>query len=70
MEKRIDIPAFIAENERRKAARTDDYDPVAGISCFGDRVEVDTPVRGLSRARVPRAMLDDPLYAVASGEKQ
>lgn len=48
----------------------DDYDPHRGIGCHGDRVEVATPVRGLPLARVPRLMLDDPQYAVATGEWQ
>lgn len=61
-----DIAAMVAENDRRLAAAVDGYDPVRGIGAHGDRVEVDTPVEGLPRARVPRAMLDDPKYAVAT----
>lgn len=70
MENRFDIAAITAENARRLAALVDDYDPVRGVGCCGERVRVTTPVRGLDSAFVPRAMLDDPKYAVASGEKQ
>ena len=59
-----------AENSRRLAALVDDYDPHRGVGCCGDRVEVQTPVPELTTARVPRAMLDDPQYAVATGEWQ
>ena len=69
MENRFDIAAITAENARRLAALVDDYDPVRGVGCCGERVRVTTPVRGLDSAFVPRAMLDDPKYAVASGEK-
>ena len=60
--------AIVAENRRRLLALADDYDPLKGIGSHGDRVEVVTPLRGLPVARVPRAMLDDPKYAVATGE--
>ncbi len=70
MENRFDIAAITAENARRLAALVDDYDPVRGVGCCGERVRVTTPVRGLDSAFVPRAMLDDPKYAVVSGEKQ
>lgn len=62
--------AIAAENDVRLAALVDDYDPHRGIGCHGDRVEVSTPVEGLPVARVPRSMVDDPLYAVASGSDQ
>lgn len=66
MDNSFDITSILAENRRRLAALADDYDPVKGIGAYGDRIEVDTPVHGLPRARVPRTMLDDPQYAVAT----
>lgn len=66
----LDFKSIAAENRRRAEALSDPYDPVRGIGCNGDRIEVDTPVFGLPRARVPRQMLDDPSYAVATAEIQ
>ena len=37
----------IKENSRRLRALETDFDPVRGIGCSGDRVEVATPVEGL-----------------------
>lgn len=62
--------AIASENIRRLEALKDNYDPLRGIGAHGDRVEVCTPVPGMGVARVPRAMLDDPKYAVATGELQ
>lgn len=64
------VEAMIAENDRRLKALNDAYDPVRGIGAHGDRIEVATPVAGLPLARVPRAMLDDRQYAVATGDLQ
>lgn len=61
---------MITENSRRRAALEDHFDPVRGIGCSGDRIEVDTPVEGLPRAFIPREMADDPQYAVATGQQQ
>ncbi len=70
MEKTMTPAAIAAENAVRLAAQTDNYDPHRGIGCHGDRIEVTTPVEGLPYARVPRSMVEDPLYAVASGADQ
>lgn len=64
------IAGIVAENGRRLALlkeSEDNYDPMRGYGCHGDRIEVDTPVEGLPKAFVPRAMVDDPAYAVAGG---
>lgn len=60
------IAEIVSENRRRLALALDEYDPVRGIGCHGERVEVDTPVDGLPRAFVPRLMVDDPSYGVAN----
>lgn len=60
----------IQENSRRLRALESDFDPVRGIGCSGERIEVATPVEGLPRAFVPREMTDDPQYAVATGPEQ
>ncbi len=64
---RVNISDIVAENRRRKAMLDDGYDPVRGIGAFGDRLTVATPVEGLGSARVPRSMVEDPQYAVATG---
>lgn len=38
------------------------YDPVRGWGCYGQRVDVDTPVPGLTRAMVPVSMVTDADY--------
>ena len=70
MNNNLSIEEIVAENARRHAALVDDYDPHRGIGCHGDRVKVSTPVPELPEAWVPRAMLDDPQYAVATGQWQ
>ena len=45
-----------------RAAAEGGYDPVEGRGCCGPRELVDTPVEGLPRAFVPRAMTADPSY--------
>lgn len=55
-----------AENIRRCADAIDDYDPITGRGATGDRIEVSTPVDELPHALVPRTMVDDPQYAVAT----
>ena len=38
---KITIEAALVENERRKARLTSDlYDPLAGVGCWGDRVDM------------------------------
>lgn len=66
----MNIKEIIQENSRRLRALETDFDPVRGIGCSGERIEVATPVEGLPRAFVPREMTDDPQYAVATGAEQ
>ena len=57
-----DIAAIIAENRRRNTelAAKAVYNPVRGIGCIGERVEVATPVADLPRALIPVTMANDP----------
>lgn len=52
---------LILENDRRKAAMADSYDPLAGIGCCGERVEVWLP-GNRRKANVPAAMTADKDY--------
>lgn len=56
---------ILVENERRKAALDGDhYDPLTGVGCWGDRVEV-------GGCRVPKAVVDEnPLYAMMPLQQQ
>lgn len=62
----MDAQIIVAIDEIRRSL-DDDYDPVHGIGCCGERVEVSTPVPGLASARVPATMVSDPQYAVCTG---
>ncbi len=53
------LQSVIEENERRKAAQTDSYDPIYGTGCYGKRCEVATPAGGRPVALVPESMLRD-----------
>ena len=63
--KNTNFEAILAENERRKAALdADRYDPLTGVGCWGDRVEV-------GGCMIPRAVLDEnPLYAMMDPVQQ
>ena len=55
----MNTAGILAEDARRREARAaaeGGYDPVEGRGCCGPRELVDTPVEGLPRAFVPRAM--------------
>ncbi len=61
----MNTAGILAEDARRREARAaaeGGYDPVEGRGCCGPRELVDTPVEGLPRAFVPRAMTADPSY--------
>lgn len=62
------IEALIAENDRRNAMlpSAHPYDPVRGIGCIGERVEVPTPFSEYATAFVPKSMAADPQLAVAT----
>lgn len=59
MKDKINIQEILLENERRKAAlEQGQYDPLKGVGCWGERVEV-------GGSLVPRKLLDDqPHYAM------
>lgn len=60
---------MLKEDEQRRRRFDVHYDPEKGEGAFGERVEVLTPVSGLPRAFVPKAMLDDADYARAKGNE-
>jgi len=59
---------LIAENARRNAAlkSAQQYNPVRGIGCIGERVEIATPMRKYATAFVPKTMAEDPQLKVAT----
>lgn len=58
MEDNIDIEGILRENERRQSEIYAEFDPVSGRGSTGERTELD--VKGVERAWIPTAMLDDP----------
>jgi hypothetical protein len=62
---------LIEENGRRLALLPDgkEYNPLRGIGCIGERVEVATPLKEYASAFVPRSMVADPQLLVATDAK-
>lgn len=58
---------IIEENRRRNRERDllERFDPISGVGCSGDRVEVGPEVWTEGKELVPREMLSDPGYASA-----
>ncbi len=59
----MDIKAIIEENRRRNAALADDFDPVKGRGCSGERVAVAADRYNDGQALVPVEMVSDPAYS-------
>ncbi len=52
----FDINAIIAENNRRNELLIDEYDPIKGIGCCGNRVKVEAATYNDGEAWIPEAM--------------
>ena len=60
----LPLEGIMAENRRRNEALASAYDPLRGIGCCGDRVDVDD-------TRVPRSLLEQvPHYAALPALEQ
>lgn len=58
--KNENIKDIIAENRRRTARLADNYDPISGQGCLGERITVRR--RGGKDVLVPATMTADPSY--------
>ena len=58
--KNENIKDIIAENRRRTARLADNYDPISGQGCLGERITVKR--RGGKDVLVPATMTADPSY--------
>ena len=58
--KNENIKDIIAENRRRTARLADNYDPISGQGCLGERITVRR--RGSKDVLVPATMTADPSY--------
>lgn len=59
------MKSILEENARRKRKLREDYDPLTGRGCYGQRREVHEPRSDGRMARVPETMVLDADYGHA-----